>query len=571
MSVNLDRFVNAVVTRATGTVSRRGFSSILLAGFFDDPAWAVMKRVSEYSSSAAMRDEGFPATHPLVLAAERLESQSPRVRSWKVGRRAGAPVQKMRLAPAAPVEGEVFGFSVGGVAFEATGDAVPTIAEIVAALVKIVNPDDDAIITNIASAAAPQVLQGVALNGVLGGAELSPPRNVTLLLSNHADWDATVAVVAGLDKNGRVQTENLAIPNGGNTTVTGVKVFSKITSITIPAQAGAGGTAKLGVGKLFANGDLAVTASDHATYVEIVVDQDGDWWAYEDVSENLGLTDVTLEPAITLEVDLDAIKAADADFYGVVVADAQSAAQIEATAAWAELNTVLYAAHSADADVPENVNTDIGSSLAEQDYFRTFLFWSKRNHGRFPDAGILGATFPLWGKEPFDFEFKTIVGLLADDLGDDELTVLTGTPESPQSGKRVLAYVEALPTGTNRGTSITTGGLVAAGEWIENIIGTDFWRASMQASVFTMRINRPKVPFTQDGIDLFKGAIQSASEAVASPKYGILDPDSLTYDATPIEETTAEEREARWYSGVEVGARFTGAIRVFNVGATVTP
>lgn len=571
MSVNLDRFVNAVITRATGTVSRRGFGTIMLAGFFDEPAWAIMKRVTEYSSSASMRDEGFPEDHPLVLAAERLEAQSPRVRSWKVGRRVGAPIQKLRLAPSTPVDTEVFGFSVGGVAFETTADSTPTIAEIVAALTRLVNPDDDAIITNIASAAAPQTLDDTDLNGILGSDELSPPRNLTLLLSSHADWDATTAIVTGLDINGRVQTENFAIPNGGNTTVTGTKVFSQVTSFFIPAQSGAGGTAKLGVGRLFANSELEVTASDHATYVEIVVNNDGDWWAYEDVTENLGLTDVTLEPATTLETDLDAIKTADADFFGLVVADAQSAPQIEAVAAWAELNTILYAAHSADADVPENVSTDIASSLAEQEYFRTFVFWSKANHGRFPDAGILGVTFPLWGKEPFDFEFKTVVGLVADDLGDDELTVLTGTPESPQSGKRCTCYVSAVPTGTNRGTSITSGGLVAAGEWIENIMGTDFWRARMQEATFVMRINRPKVPFTAAGIDLFLGAIRSATEDAASARYGILDPESLTYDATPIEETSAEERQARWYSGVRVGARYTGAIRVFNAFATVTP
>lgn len=108
--------------------------------------------------------------------------------------------------------------------------------------------DPDGFITTIASAATAQTLSGASLDGVVGQGEVWPPRNVTLTLSSHADWDATEAVVTGIDEDDRVIQETLLIPNGGNVTLTGVKHFRKVTSLYIPAQSGTGGTADLGFG-----------------------------------------------------------------------------------------------------------------------------------------------------------------------------------------------------------------------------------------------------------------------------------------------------------------------------------
>lgn len=108
--------------------------------------------------------------------------------------------------------------------------------------------DVDAIIATGASAATAQTVSGAGLDGAVGAGNMTPPRNVVLVLNSHADWDATVATVTGVDADGNVQQEDLLIPNGGNVTVTGVKLFAKITSLYIPAQTGATGTFTLGTG-----------------------------------------------------------------------------------------------------------------------------------------------------------------------------------------------------------------------------------------------------------------------------------------------------------------------------------
>ena len=112
--------------------------------------------------------------------------------------------------------------------------------------------DVDAIKTTFASSASISTLTGAALNGVVGTAEMQPARKITLVLSAHTDWDATTAVLTGVNEYGQTVSENLSIPNGGNATVTSTTYFRSVTSLVIPAQTGTGGSATVGVAALTA-------------------------------------------------------------------------------------------------------------------------------------------------------------------------------------------------------------------------------------------------------------------------------------------------------------------------------
>lgn len=137
--------------------------------------------------------------------------------------------------------------------------------------------DADAFVTALASTAGVQTLSGGSLDGVVGTAEMIPPRNVTMTFSSHADWDATTATVTGTDENGETITENFSIPNGGNATVTGAVKFRTVTSISIPAQSGTGGTGTIGTGSLLGNVDrhlLGLTLYDATREPGAWVDND---------------------------------------------------------------------------------------------------------------------------------------------------------------------------------------------------------------------------------------------------------------------------------------------------------
>lgn len=110
--------------------------------------------------------------------------------------------------------------------------------------------DVDAIIATIGSTAGVQTLSGASLDGVVGTGTMQPARQITLVLSNHTDWDATNATLTGVNHLGQTVSETLAIPDGGNATVTSTGFYRSITSLAIPAQTGTGGTATLGISAL---------------------------------------------------------------------------------------------------------------------------------------------------------------------------------------------------------------------------------------------------------------------------------------------------------------------------------
>lgn len=102
--------------------------------------------------------------------------------------------------------------------------------------------------TGGASSASNQTISGAALNGATGTGTLRQARTVTVVLSSHADWDATTAVLTGKGVNGETVVENLTIPNGGNATLTSTNLYTSVTSLYIPAQTGTGGTFTIGTG-----------------------------------------------------------------------------------------------------------------------------------------------------------------------------------------------------------------------------------------------------------------------------------------------------------------------------------
>jgi len=569
MGTNLDRFVRSTITRATRTVSRRGFGTAMLVAYHT----AFLDLVREYSAADEMLDDGFDAEHPLYKAGRALKSQDPCPATFKVGRRAGAPAQTLRFTPSTPVETEVFSITIGGIVFEIAAGAGDAEADVLDDLVALINPDVDAIIATIGSTAGVQTLDDTDLDGVIGGDTMSPPRNLVFTHDGNAYWDATTGIVTGLDASGRTITESFAIPNGlgaGAQTVTLTRLFASVISLDIPAQTGVGGSATLGYGNRFdATGRIQVTATDGATYVDLAADTDGDWYSYL-ASSNFTIDDQTAEPTITLAEDLAAIKAADADFFGLAVVDAQSAAQLDAVAAWTEAEALIYVGHSADSDVEDDVETDIASTLVDAGYLQTKLFYSRINHGRFPDAALLGRMLPFTIGSAH-WEYKDLAGILADDLSETVITRLTGSAQSPTDSKRCLVYLEAVPTGTNVGTNITWGGLTSGGEWIDIIQLIFLTHSRLQEVAFNLQLASPKIPFTAGGIDQFKGKVELALDRLAAPPYNGYDPTSIVVEATALEDTTEADRQARYYDGISWGARVQGAIRAVNIGGKVTP
>lgn len=163
-------------------------------------------------------------------------------------------------APANAFAGQIANPSEGyrvisGLALAALGFGVPVRRDSTNNTTQGVQPlaapdaaDADGIVTALATAATAQSVTTTGLNGAVGQGEMWPPRNITLTLSSHADYNLTTAYVRGLDENGAPQEEAFVIPDAGNTTLTGSKFFSYVTEVYIPAQGGTGGSTTVGFG-----------------------------------------------------------------------------------------------------------------------------------------------------------------------------------------------------------------------------------------------------------------------------------------------------------------------------------
>lgn len=457
--MNLDRYVQVSIARSLATVSRRGFGIIMLAGYHT--AW--LDRVRTYSSSAQMVTDGLALTHPLVLAAQALESQSPRVPSWKVGKRLGVPTQILRLTPLLTTQGTIYGGTIGAESWTYTVPGAATLASICTAVAAAIN----------------------ALTGLF--------------------------------------------------TATGVS----------------------------------------GTFVDVTGDVAGAWFPYTFTSrvDELTIEDRTLEPVIALATDLAAMKVADADWYGLAVVDAQSKVQIEAASAWGATQVVLHVGHSIDSLVENASSVDVASSQKTLLRERSVLFYSRVNHGRAPAAALLGKMFALAFGVEYAFPtwvLKSIAGLAQDSLSDSALDRLIGTPTSPTSGKNAFVYSSAVPTGANGATPITAGGMTSGGLFIDDLQGIDYLTSRLQESAFNLQLGRPKIPFTEAGIDTLVGAVRGTLRTLSLSPYNLIRP-TFIVEPTLLENTTAEDRAARYYNGVRFGAQTQGAIHSIKISGNVAP
>lgn len=569
MTISIDRFVRSTITRSTRTVSQRAFSVALIAVYHA----LYADRVREYEDPSDMLADGFTTKHPAYLAAVALCSQKPRPATFKVGRRVGTAAQTVRFTPdAVPTEAEVFSITIDGVTFSVTADASPTGTEITAALVALMQEDTDAVMTTPKHTAVTEVVVGPAdYDGAMGDdTPFAPARNITITLNSHADWNATNATVVGMSR-GRPVSETIAIPDAGNVKLISLTVWDSPPTVHIPAQAGTNGTFTIGVGVKF-NDTLAFTVTNGTTHLDVVSTGTGAWFSYDEVTGNIAIEDRTAEPGTTLATDLSAIQAADANFVGLLIADAQSSAQILAAAAWAETQQVVYLAHSMDSAVEQNVGTDVASLALGLGYFHTEVFYSRINHGRFPDAAFLGSFLGglFRAGDRKIAAFRQLSGIRPDELSATVVSRLIGTPTAPADGKRVLIYGDVAATGTNIGTACTLGGLTAGGEWIDVIIGLYFVETQIQTDAFSRMLSGP-ITFTVKGIAAFDASVTRSLQKCSAAPYNILDPASIETSFTALADVSDADKQARHYDGVRWIGKPQGAIQALDVGGNVSP
>jgi hypothetical protein len=259
-------------------------------------------------------------------------------------------------------------------------------------------------------------------------------------------------------------------------------------------------------------------------------------------------------PDSGVAADLAAIAAEDNDWYALAI-DSASDTESKLCAIYAEANKKLFVARSADDACADGTSTtDLAYILKGLSYGRTITFFNRIGGTlSYIDAAILGSRLPA---DPGSdtWAFKTLPGVAADSLTDSEITAL--------KAKTASYYVSAA------GVSFTQGGQVSGGQWADVVRGLDWVRSNMQIAQFALALNRPKIPFTDLGIDMVKGVVKSVG--ISAEKIGLFTPGSFSVSAPAAADVSALDKANRNLPGVTWTAQLAGAIHTTIVNGTTT-
>jgi hypothetical protein len=479
-----------------------------------------------------MTDDGFPETHPAYLIANALKAQNPSVRSWKVGRRALPMTQELRITPTITTEGEVVRLTVEGTEVTYTIPAAATVASVLDgihsalnAIVGVTHSDDTTHGTLYAnrkksvrvtvSAVDDEVNYNVTINGTT--------------YTYTSDTSATATEIRdGLEALLTASDEPITVADVS----TDAMDITASDEVGFEIYVGAGGT-----------GELTISAAVSAYGLLSVSGLDG--FSFQDRTANPGIA-----------TDLSAIEAEDGDFYGLLI-DSNSEAEINATAAWAESRTVIFGASSMDSAVLDSgSSTDVFADLELAGYNRTYGIYTV-NTGQFSAARWMGKMLP---QDPGSatWAFQKLSG--------NDAAVLTGGQQTVLDGKNANYYHSVA------GVSITRNGMASSGQFIDIQWGVDWLKDNIQARLFQLLVDRPKLPFTQSTADLIRAELLAA--LLEAQRNSIVAPDTedqpWVVNVPPPGDVSALNRAARIWSDCEFSAYLAGAAHEIQIRGVLT-
>lgn len=263
------------------------------------------------------------------------------------------------------------------------------------------------------------------------------------------------------------------------------------------------------------------------------------------VNTNLSVTTGTANHSIV--DDLVTLQGENDNWYALMISSNLSA-DIRQVAGWVETQKKIFGACSSEAGILTSSTSDLASYLKGKNYERTFLIY-----GATPadagEAAWIGQMVPLTPGSA-TWKFKQLVGITADNLN--------GTQVSNAQGKKANLYI---PVG---GVDITTEGVVASGEYIDVTIFIDWLVATMQANVYGILINNPKIPYTDKGIGAVENAVrQTLRQGIDNG--GLSDNPAPTVSVPKAADVPTNDKATRTLNNVVFTGTLAGAIHKVNI------
>lgn len=272
-----------------------------------------------------------------------------------------------------------------------------------------------------------------------------------------------------------------------------------------------------------------------------------------DPGKSLAVADVTADT--TLDDDLAAIEAEDDDWYGLVI-DTNCKASIALASAFTEARRKICVVQSADAAcLDANSTTDVAYLTKNSGYVRTAgIFHNQIGGTAWAAAAWLGGR--LTARPGSDtWAFKPLNGVPA--------VKLTQGQETALQNKNWSHYTR---TG---GVNITFDGKSGQGRYMDVVRFIDWLYSEIRLAVYSLLINNPKVPFTDSGVDLVRGAILTTLQRGIAAG-GLANTPAPIVTAPKVKDVPTNLRASRILPDVSFSATLAGALHGVRISGVVS-
>ncbi len=274
----------------------------------------------------------------------------------------------------------------------------------------------------------------------------------------------------------------------------------------------------------------------------------------------------------TIAADLNRIQLANSAWYGIILADRDNT-NASSVASWTEsaapAHYFVYA--SADANIVDVAagtdTTTLAYAWKLAGYTKSSVLYHTLAATRYPDAAMLGVILPM-NPGSYTVKFKTLAGIPVDSLSDTQISNAAGTFDGSTftGGKNAMVYVSI------GGVSMLMEGMVAAGEFIDVMIGIDWLAATMTADVFANLAGQRKVPFTDAGLQGIGSIVSRRLNIATGPAFPMLASDPAPTVFVPSAASyTSQQKASRIASGITFTGTLSGAIHFTSISGNVTP
>jgi hypothetical protein len=245
------------------------------------------------------------------------------------------------------------------------------------------------------------------------------------------------------------------------------------------------------------SGELTIAGVGNVVEIDTVSPaNDGELW-YFSAMTNIDIEDVT--PDRGMATDLNAAVAKDADWYGLVLADAFGNIEITAASTWANAQTnKILCASTQDSEVM--AGTGVAHDLSALNHTETYIQHSKHSMSQYPAGAAAGRFLPLDpGTEMW--AHKSLTGVTPSQYTAAQVTAMKADYCNMYTGVTIggIEVVQGnLFKGWNSGSS---EGFIDTTRLIDALV------VEVQTRVLAALRSADKVPYTDEGISTIKSAI----------------------------------------------------------------